>query len=161
MWPTLERAQVCGQLAGDYRNAGETASGLPTSLIDLLFGGRATHAPDTLVHLSFSADQQLSIGVSALTSELSPLILTREQFTCRKDALVIRSGAHWVGGVSQLGFAIGRKSTAVELHRAGRFLIVKKKEKTRGVWIAIPVSFADETWHRFEQVSSDAPNLAP
>jgi hypothetical protein len=106
------------------------------------------------VRLSLTPSGDLHLEVLSAIGEHTPYTLSAgdKQVACIKGALEIRAGGHWVGGVNQLAFALGRRSLALELHAAPGVLIVKRKERTRGVINAFPVRFASDEWHRFERL---------
>jgi hypothetical protein len=151
-WPTFDRRQTCEAIAGTYRDRGNSSGSLSTSLSSLLLG--LSVGPErATVTLSFPSGEELRADVTNADGTVVPLTLARPSFDCR-EVVTIRPGAHWYVRGSEIGlFAVGRTSVALELRRAGEYLVIRNKKKTFAVVVAIPWEYRDYEWYRFARVS--------
>jgi hypothetical protein len=149
-WPVLDDARECEQISGDYRNEGEDDASLPASLTVLLF--EAGPNQPGIVRLALSADGALQVSLKSVDDQWSSRVVPREQVACRNGTLIIEAG-RWFGAGSQYGlFAVGKRSRAIELHRAAGYLVVKRKMMTSAVIVVVPWKDTTERWHRFARL---------
>ena len=155
LWPALDRSSSCEQIAGTYSDEGISGTSGSVSLGMLLIEGMRRYRPYQSVTLSFTSERQLQVRLDDPGDPGSAFTIAREQFTCEKGRLVLGKGSHWAGAGPTYGlFAIGKVSTAVELYRAGDYLIVKKRARSVGVVVVIPWTSKSEEWHRFQRMAT-------
>jgi hypothetical protein len=171
-WPTLlNQPSGCTQLDGVYKDRG-TSAYWSSSLAHLLFA-RLDIRRVVTVTLSLSATGQLQADARDESGDVvvAAVLAAGKPLVCRNGMVIVPAGAQWFGGPHELGFTIGQKSASFELHAAKDFLVVKKKTRTWAVWVAIPWTYVEDEWHRFERVvpqasraqdhSSPCPSRAP
>ena len=153
-WPALVAADAsCQQFAGLYRVTPSDAPGSPP-LTQLLFPASAAQTGEW-VKVSFPAPGRLHVEVAGGTEgAASTIALGDRPFDCRKGVMVVKIDGHWVGSGSEFGFAVGRRSGALQLHLADGALIVREQWRTTGVVIALPVTYSRQRWYRFERLPS-------
>jgi hypothetical protein len=152
-WPPFaQHDQRCTVLSGEYRNEGKTPEGYATSLSGLLLNEHAL-----IDRLTLSVQQgDGHLVVRAEIPQRDPVTLSEDDVSCRSGVLVVRPRGHWfvTSGAPELPlFAIGKRSTTLELRSVENGLVVRVKGRASGVLVAIPYTHSDETWHRFERVS--------
>jgi hypothetical protein len=154
-WPArLGRAQGCEHLAGEYADRGKTGGGSEISLARLVLGDTSKAWPAESVRLAFPEKGRMKVDVLAEWRDPVAVVLTSSQIECREGLLRIRAGGNWVMSGSQLGVSVGRRSYSLDLEDAGGSLVLRRKTSTKGVWIAVPFSFSEDEWFRFERVVS-------
>lgn len=155
-WSALDdRAAACEQIAGEYRNQGESGDASPKLLSNLLLGD-APHGAIPLVRLAFVGDGAVEVEGAFTTAQdqLPTRFLSRDQVECKRGKLLIRAGGRWE--FRQAGelpiISVGRVMTSLELTVGGNYLVVKEKTKAVGAAMVIPLVYHGETWYRFERV---------
>ena len=145
----------CRSFEGTYSDRGETRDRLSArSLTREIFGDDREWKEARRVALELPSEEVLRITVYGEEGTLlrRDLHASAGEFECEDGKLVIRD-ARWVAE----DLVMGRENTRLELHRSGRFLVARVRERTYAlVFLVVPLAADATHWYRFPRLASTA-----